>query len=161
VPTSKPRVSVTLEPTRYRFLKAWAEKRNLPVSQVIGALVDQMAGLLAAAEGGLLSPHQPALFPESVVGVLGDAFPMKEDREALARLGGALDALRLTGGWSVLSEHLRGVAAGGAAAGEHPAQPPAAPAKQSTEATRQARRPPLSNQGGHKREPRGKRKAKR
>lgn len=132
MPTKKPRVLVTLEPSRYAVLQDFALRRGIPVSRVIGALVEQVAGLLAWETSRHASGGPGSLPLDQVTDLLREVYPQKEDREALARVGDALDLLRASG-VRVVSDHLAELAGGpGGGTGEHPAQPqpaarPAAP----------------------------------
>lgn len=146
MPTEKPRVIVTLEPSRYQVLKTWAGQQGLSPAQVVGALVETVVGLLAVA-GGEGRADQPSLFPGEVVEALRSVFPVPEDRETQQRFGDALDALKATEGWSVFVSHLRGVVAPSPAAGEHAAQPPAGGRKPSTEGKSRSGLTPGSNTG--------------
>lgn len=146
MPTEKPRVIITLEPSRYQVLKAWSDRQGLSPAQVVGALVETVVGLLAVA-GGEGRVEQPSLFPGEVVDALREVFPVPEDRETQQRFGGALDALKATGGWTVLVNHLRGVAAVPPPAGEHPAQPPGGGRRPSTEGKSREGLTPGSNTG--------------
>lgn len=149
MPTQKPRIYVTLEPSRYRILKAFADRHGVPLGQVIGSMVETIAPLLAAE---LAQDEQPALFPEAVMVEIRAALAQEEGPEAVRRLGKAIEALGvaqarvLTTGLldDILSGRRRGGPGGppgGPAGGPSPAPPPPSRGK----------RPPYGNHGGHKR----------
>lgn len=154
MPTAKPRVLVTLEPSRYALLQELAGQNGLRVSQLIGALVEQAAGLLAWEARGHLPRRQPSLFPDAVMDVLREVYPQKDDREALARLGDAMDLLK-SSGLRIVSDHLAELSrAGGAGSGEHAAQAqPGAESPPSQSVPKRSRKrsakaaPPYSNTG--------------